>query len=250
MTQPTLSFLAMQYLCLAGLVVVSTFGNGLANAGQIATPMIPKAVTERDELRQLRSWSEIGLVDVVAQAVAGSAPRVERVTVRVVTYRPSPGMALDLSAITTDEADAIYIIRGGHTFYIHEKGEMLGCTVSAGGVTIGKSVFRYPKESGGVSDAIEKFVDGLNDQGLPFETTTGDRIDLRPGAPLTFFTADSRMTSQIGIPTVTSLDLNGDMLTLGLQSPGGRHAGRFWIDLSKRRLIRSIVDGKETVIPL
>lgn len=132
-------------------------------------------------------------------------------------------------------------------FYVSEEGELTGCSVSSG-VAVVSSLYRYPASSGGVSETIARFVDEVGDDVLMRAAMMPPFIDLRRGAPLAFFSAGSVLSSQIGFPTLKAIDFERDLLLLSLESPGGRYSGRFWVDLSKQRLVRSIVDGQETVL--
>ena len=247
--KPLASLFRWRHLLVAGLGVLTAFATGLAPAGQNVAPMTFQTVASRSDLRKLQSWTETEPIDVVARPTVDGRTRIERVTPRTVTYRPNSQMSLDLSAIATQSANNIFVVRAGQTFYLSEEDELLGCMVDAGGLTIVRSIFKHPKASGGISEAIAKFSDDVDEASLMRAAMDGTWVDLRRGAPMTFFTSDSRNTSQIGIPTVVAIDFDGDMFRLDLRSPGGRHSGQFWIDLSTQRLRRSMVDGKETIIP-
>jgi hypothetical protein len=174
------------FLLIAGLGGLTAFASGLTHGGQNVAPMMSDTVTSRDDLRKLQSWTETGPLDVIARPTAGGPTRIERVTPRTVTYRPSSQLSLDLSAIVTTSANNTFIVRAGRTFYLSEQDELLGFMVDAGGLNIVRSIFKYPKASGGVSEAIATFSDEVDDAGLMRAATDITWVDLRRGAPTTF----------------------------------------------------------------
>ena len=55
---------------------------------------------------------------------------------------------------------------------------------------------------------------------------------------------NSNGSSQPGFPTVTGIDISGQVLRLDLLSSGGRYKGTFWIDLNANKLVKTVIDGK------
>lgn len=150
-------------------------------------------------------------------------------------------------AIFRDPSNGMAVAtRGGQEFYVWDGDNLLACAIAGGVFSWSRSYFAIRAPGADVTQLITLFVTRVDDARLERLGQNVSRIDLRHAAPFPFFTAESAGGSQPGKPSLDDLDLTSGTLRLDLGSPGRRYAASFWIDLAANRLLRSVVDGKET----
>ena len=160
---------------------------------------------------------------------------------------PDPSLGRANVAVLRDPSNEMAVAtRGGQEFYVWDGGELLGCAIIGGLFSWSKSYVAVRAPGADATQLITMFLSRVDDAMLRRGDQGVSRIDLRHAAPLGFFTADSAGSSQLGTPSIVDLELTNGTLRLDLSSPGGRFAASFWIDLAAKRLLRSVVDGKET----
>jgi hypothetical protein len=144
----------------------------------------------------------------------------------------------------SDESGS-YVLAGGQSFYIRGESDVQSALVSSGGFYLGNSLFRRPPQTGGDTATLTSFVANVDDVQLrSWSRQQRTRINLRPGVPNSFWTAHGGFDSQAGQPEIIEMDLTNDNLRLLLAGAGGKLRATFWIDIARKVLTRTEMDGK------
>jgi hypothetical protein len=204
----------------------------------------------RADLIKPESWQEV-TVELLTPSSGSTPLRRERAPAiaALLAFSLPPGRA-HLAVIRHARSDRTLIVRGGQDFYLSDGSDLLGCSLDGGFFSWSKSYLSVPMSQGDTDRAIARFVAQVDDKSLADSELRVLRVDLRHAAPFSFFTAESAGGSQPGKPTIEGIELESRVLRLVLVSPGRRYQASFWIDLSTAKLLRSVVDGKETNLHL
>ncbi len=194
------------------------------------------------ELSNIQSWDDTS-VTLIVPAVTSTPTHSENLRAKAAWYRrPLPPETFHFNVISDPYTKYTYVIRGGQSFYVSDKDDLLACTVGFGNFSWAGSYFKAPTEPNGAEAILAQFSIALGDTS-PIKSDYS--VSLRNGVPVEFFLADSQLTPKLGIPTVKQVAVSDGVVQLSLLSPGGRYEGTFWIDLRGRRLLRSVIDGTE-----
>jgi hypothetical protein len=202
-------------------------------------------ISTHANLGVLSSWTDDKLPVVRSGPKRGSAGT-EEVPGKTVLYRPDQWEAL-LSVLNDEETAVSYVVPGAKLFYVSDGAAMMSFMFGYQELMGLPSIFRMPTPRGGMAEVVAQFVKEVDENLLKsaFAREKDIRISLRSGIPFEFWTADSRASSQAGFPTLDAVELQNRILRIDCKSPRGRYSATFWIDLSLRALVRTVLDGKE-----
>jgi hypothetical protein len=208
----------------------------------------PKDITNRADMKSPEVWESF-TAKLVGSHSAESKTRVLDVKATTVFYRPSGGqVGVQVAIVRDPETGFAYFVRGRQTMYVFFHSDVLACLLDSGSFSWTKSYLRVQIAPNREQQAVDRFLAEVSDEKLLQVDRSVSRVDLRSSAPFEFFTAGSAGGSQPGIPAVVSVDLAAEVLVIDTMSSGSKHRGKFWIDLAAKRVVRSVIDGKEVVI--
>jgi hypothetical protein len=226
-------------LVIAFAIAVTAFGFNDQKSSPMASQT--RGLT-RAQLSSLDAW-EPGSVKRIIPGSRGTHMSVEQIgAFSALVELPRRSYV----TIFRDPANGMAVAtRGGQYFYVWDGDDLLACATE-GFFSWSRSYRTAKAPAGNLQQLITWFVTGVDDGRLEQINRSVSRIDLRHAAPLPFFTAESAGGSFPGDPTLDDLDLTNGILRLDLSSPKRRYRASFWMNLAENRLLRSVVDGKET----
>jgi hypothetical protein len=227
-------------MLLAALVVACCGDLNAQGVVKTAPQQQPKIPKERAFFASLEPWADVQ-VTVLVPASAGSPSR--RVLTDAKTlYYSSPNVGIPLALIS--DRNTSYVVCGSQSFFVFRDGDVLGALVEPAGLTVRNSCYRLPRQTGNDGAVIASFMATFDDAQMLALYRKSTRIDLTPGIPIPFWTAHGGLDSQPGQPEIVEMDLMGNNLRLLLAGAGGKLRATFWIDIARRVLTRTEMDGK------
>jgi hypothetical protein len=225
---------------IAVLVVCSGHVAMMWQGGAVPGP----EVVSREELGSLQAWTA-GNVTLVS--VAGSSGSVSSIKARTATYRLASGGIATLSLIGVPEARTAYVVRADKLFYLYDGTDVLSVMFGFAEVILTPSVFHATSSFQDEAKGIGEFATEVDDESLAraLDPSRDVRISLAANVPVEFWNADSRSSSQRGLPSLVSVEVVRGLVRLECTSPNGRLRAVFWIDIRSRKLVRTEVDGVE-----
>ena len=207
-------------------------------------PTAEPVIHTRAALISLNAWTDYE-ADLVIPGSSGEPTKIIETPVKSTSYLGSVG----LSVIDNPTTASFYIVPGGQgdRFYISDATGLTALMVDAGALALTKSIFTAPVTAQGPEGAVALFLENFSDKQLMEMRDYHLRIGLTHGVPFEFWTKNSSGSSEVGFPTVTGIDISGQLLRLDLLSSGGKYKGTFWIDLNSNKVVKTIIDGKQVM---
>ena len=217
-------------------------------SGQDASPraMPLVKISRHSDLGSLESWTDDSILLVVPDGGRGRSST-EIVSAKTVQYRFGPGKEALLSLVAYSANAVSYLVFGRKLFYVFDGIDLITGLISSPQLVLIPSVFRIDTPPEGPARVISRLAETANEKPLVETLLHAQeiRIDLSTGVPFQFWNAGSSLSSQPASPELTAVRLLNDTLQLECASPKNRFHATFWIDLKSKRLLRTVVDGKE-----
>ena len=121
---------------------------------------------DRRELGKAGNWVKEYAVVIPADGTVTSGFSPGAVETRVIEYELRSGEKQTLEAISDAGSGMVYIVPGGHDFYVEDAGEMWGFLFSGESLTIRRSYLRMKRGDGGLDAAIGVFAEKVKDKEL------------------------------------------------------------------------------------
>lgn len=227
------------YYALKGSPVCSDWlrvGERIAQESETENKKPIRTAKSLTELSRLYFWADDSTKLVVSSS-EDAAVTVENTVEKIAFYQSERGFAL-LGLLLEPHSKSVFLVRGGQSFYISRNGEMIGCMVGAGIITLTKNMGVVPGVAKIDDSVVTKLVNALGEQKLLSAYREGRIIDLKSGVPFQFWTRNSSESSQPGQLGIDGISLEGDVLKLDLASELDKYHGSFWIDLKTGTLIK------------
>lgn len=137
--------------------------------------------TTREDLAAPQHWLEDYAVLIPADGNAAYGWSPGDVKTWVIAYDVPRGEKQALQAISHPQTGMIYIVPGGHDFYVEDDGELWGFLFTGHFLTIRRSYFRMKGDAEAVGEAIRGFVAKVSDATLRKEERDAPGIDIGTG---------------------------------------------------------------------
>jgi hypothetical protein len=210
--------------------------------GIVMTPQLPQTITSRSNLVRAASWQEQS-INLVTPGLREGDTTTKSVAAKVVYYR-SPIGGVVLSLFSDPRTKYTYVVLGGQSFYISGETDAVACTIAGGSVTVTGSIFRAQDVSGASDEVLNQFVATTSDAAM-MAAKDSVSINVSSGVPIPFWSAHGGRDSQIGLPTIVSIDVFDGLLRADVLGGGATYKGTFWVDLNAQKPVRTVVDGKQ-----
>ncbi|HTS17828.1 MAG TPA: hypothetical protein VMP11_09665 [Verrucomicrobiae bacterium] len=238
----------MKYTAVIFFLLVATLVYSMGDSVSNATPM-------KTEFIEPWADSTIKLIVPGSSGPPATKCKTETTTVRRAVYqvvpKPDPGSLIPerFSILEVDDPHTKkwWFIDGEHSFYVSDRSGMKGFTVGPGVLVWSSSYFGLP-DTNSSTTAIAQFEKEINTEKLSHEFNqriTANRIQLMQSLPQFYFSDAPAPGGGLVMPLVEAIDLTDGILRLDIRHPKTQKLGSIWMDLTAKKVSRSVVDGQE-----
>jgi hypothetical protein len=234
---------------LASLIILVT--TGVYSKGADVSDVTPL------KIKIIQPWTDT-TITLVVPGSPGPFPtkcttetlKVRRAIYQMVPTPPREFLGLEkFSILEVDDPHSKkwWFIDGEHSFYVSDRSGMRGFTFGPGVLIWTSSYFGLPDANSSTA-AIAQFEKEINPEKLNEESNkrlTTNRIRLMQSVPQFYFSDAPVPGTGVIVPLIEAIDITDGILRLDMRHSNTQKPGSIWIDLTRKRVIRSVFDGQE-----